>query len=260
MTCSYHPSWNTWNNYPLFIHSKTELDNIGGVCVQQPKSKIRLSSSLILNHLFCAYPKCLCFDRAEQAGISLQPQSPRKFTNCFCPPLTLPEESDLTIVLSEQTYWIRLHRKCSSWLPNIPKEKEIAVVLLSFIHFWAIRKVSQERSLPQEKTDIFLTSQETVFFVYMTPKCTVVLEVTVNPWKEMQVLFLYGRESMGSSTRDTFGTYSIQEPPKHNNSLWLNPRSVDSDHGYLALTILAIFAPGGYNQLAKGSSDNFEAG
>ena len=75
----------------------------------------------------------------------------------------------------------------------------------------------------------------------------------------MEVLFLYGRESMGSSTRDTFST-RIQEPPKHNNSLWLNPWSVDSDHGYLALTILAIFAPGGYNQLAKGNSDNFEAG
>lgn len=76
----------------------------------------------------------------------------------------------------------------------------------------------------------------------------------------MEMLFLYGRESMGSRTRDTFSTCSIQKPPKHNNSLQLNPQSVDSDHGYLALTTLAIFAPGGYNQLAKGNSENFEAG
>lgn len=49
---------------------------------------------------------------------------------------------------------------------------------------------------------------------------------------------------------------AIQEPPKCNRSLQV---SVDSDHGYLALTILAIFAPGGYIQLAEGNSDNFEA-
>ena len=76
----------------------------------------------------------------------------------------------------------------------------------------------------------------------------------------MEMLFLYGREGMGSSTKDTFSTCSIQGPPKPNSSLWLNPWSRDSDHGYLALTILSIFAPGGYNQLAKGNSDNFEAG
>lgn len=102
--------------------------------MQQPKSKVRLRSSLTLNHLFCAYPESLCFGRAEQAGIDLPPESPQRFTNCFCLPLILPEESDLTIALSEQTFWIRLHRRRRSWLQNVPKEEEIAVVLLSFIH------------------------------------------------------------------------------------------------------------------------------
>lgn len=46
---------------------------------------------------------------------------------------------------------------------------------------------------------------------------------------------------------------AIQEPPMCNSSL-------DSGHGYLALTTPAIFAPGGCIQLAKGNCDNFEAG
>jgi len=132
--------------------------------VQQPESEVRLSSSLIPNNLFCAYPKCLRFDKAEQADISLPSKSPQTFINCFCPPLTLPEESDLTVVLSEQTYWIRLHRKCRSWLQNIPKEKEIAVALLAFILFRAIREVTQVYGKPC-LNPIFLMRRLTSFLL-----------------------------------------------------------------------------------------------
>lgn len=62
-------------------------------------------------------------------------------------------------------------------------------------------------------------------------------------------------QSKGKAHESVF--VAIQEPPKCNRSL---QESVDSVHSYLALTILAIFAPGGYIQLAKGNSDNFEAG
>lgn len=97
------------------------------------------------------------------------------------------------------------------------------------------------------------------FFVYMA--ATLALEVNLR--KEVEMLFLSGRENRGSSTRDTFRTCSIQEPPKHNASLSLLKSSACALRSWLllmALTILAVFAPGGYNQLAKGNSGNFEAG
>lgn len=74
------------------LESKTELD-IGGVCLQQPKSKAWLSSSLTLNHLFLCVSKTPPLWQGS-GGISLLPKSPQRFTNCFCPSLTLPEESD----------------------------------------------------------------------------------------------------------------------------------------------------------------------
>lgn len=89
------------------------------------------------------------------------------------------------------------------------------------------------------------------------------LALEVNLRKEVEMLFLSGRENRGSSTRDTFRTCSIQEPPKHNASLSLLKSSACALRSWLllmALTILAVFAPGGYNQLAKGNSGNFEAG
>lgn len=76
----------------------------------------------------------------------------------------------------------------------------------------------------------------------------------------MKVLFLGKETAWGAVLGPPPVLAVIKSPPKRNTFLQLNPPSVDSAHGYLALTILAVSAPGGYNQLAEGNSGNSGAG
>lgn len=219
--------------------------------MQQPKSKVWLSSSLTLNHFFLCISKTPPL-RQCSGGISLLPKSPEIYKLL----LSLPHLAWgvwLITILSERTYWTRLQKKQKLTSKQTKGNCSTAALLYPFLSSW--------RSLAWFcETDIFLTCQETVFLCVCGTQPYLGIEATANPREEMEALFLEGRERTGSRARHTFRTCSIREPPKHNNSLWLNPQSVDSDRGYLALTILPVFAPGGYSQQAKGNSGNSEAG